>query len=120
MVKHEPGGEKTDIEYIFSLYEILAHKARQGYANEGRGVIVLDLSTAPEIGGGYLSAARLLVELGGVPDERLGETMQSYNPHTEFVTLVRRADYSLHGYILKYEAAAPPRQTRRSTPNMSE
>jgi hypothetical protein len=64
--------------------------------------MIIDLSHAPEVGGGYLSISRLLIELGTVPDETLEQTLNAYNAETEFVAVVRRSDQSLHGYILRY------------------
>jgi hypothetical protein len=102
-----PGSVENDLDYIMSMFETIAHKARAGYANEGRGAMIVDFSTAPEVGGGYLSISRLLVELGTVPDKKLEQTLQDYNPVTEFVAVVRRSDRSLHGYVLRYSAETP-------------
>jgi membrane-bound lytic murein transglycosylase len=84
------------------MFDVIADRARAGYLNEGRGAMIIDLSHAPEVGGGYLSISRLLIELGTVPDETLEQTLNAYNAETEFVAVVRRSDQSLHGYILRY------------------
>lgn len=97
-----PDNVEKDLDYILAMFELIAHKAQTGYANEGRGAMIVDLTNMPEVNGGYLSLTRLLVELGDIPDQTLEETLQSYSPETEFVAVVRRADRSLHGYILSY------------------
>lgn len=84
------------------MFDVIAEMSRAGYGNEGRGAMIVDLSGGAEIRGGYLSLSRLLVELGSIPDETLRQTLQQYQPVTEFVAVVRRADRTLHGYILSY------------------
>ena len=97
-----PDEVKNDLDYLMIMFETIAPRARSGFANEGRGAMIVDLTNLPEVGGGYLSISRLLVELGAVPDKKLGQTLQSYDPLTEFVAIVRRSDRSLHGYVLRY------------------
>ena len=91
-----------DLDYITSMFETIAAGARAGYTNEGRGAMIVDLTNAPEVGGGYLSISRLLIELGAVPDKVLERTLGVYDPATEFVAVVRRPNQSLHGYIFRY------------------
>jgi hypothetical protein len=96
------GSEAHDLACLRSIFDLIAEMARAGYGNEGRGAMIVDLSGGPEIRGGYLSLSRLLVELGSIPDETLRQTLQQYQPAIEFVAVVRRADRTLHGYILSY------------------
>ena len=84
------------------MFETIADITRAGYLNEGRGAMVVDLSRTPEVNGGYLSISRLLVDLGVVPDKTLEQTLLAYDPAVEFVVIVRRADHTLHGYVLSY------------------
>ena len=97
-----PENVDNDLHFIMSMLDVIADRARAGYLNEGRGAMIIDLSHAPEVGGGYLSISRLLIELGTVPDKTLEQTLNAYNAETEFVAVVRRSDQSLHGYILRY------------------
>ena len=97
-----PGSVASDLDQVSSMFETITHMTRTGFVNEGRGAMVIDLSQTPEVNGGYLSISRLLVELGAVPDRTLEQTLQAYDPAIEFVVIVRRADQSLHGYILSY------------------
>jgi hypothetical protein len=92
----------SDLKLVSSMRETITMMTRAGYLNEGRGAMVIDLSQAPEVNGGYLSISRLLVELGVIPDKALEQTLRAYDPAVEFVVIVRRADRSLHGYILGY------------------
>lgn len=92
-----------ELAVIESMFGVIAGQARQGYAEEGRGAMIVDLSGGPEISGGYLSLSRLLVELGGVPDGQWEATLQGYAPEAEFVVIVRRPDRSLRGYVLRFE-----------------
>lgn len=96
-------GVEQDLACIMAWFETIARQARSGYNGEGRGAMIVDLSR-PEVAGGYLSISRLLVELGGITDEKLEQTMRSYDPGSEFVAIVRRPDRSLHGYVLKFSA----------------
>ncbi len=97
-----PGSVESDLEQVTSIFDAITDMTRAGYLNEGRGAMVVDLSQTPEVNGGYLSISRLLVQLGVVPDKALEQTLQAYDPAVEFVVIVRRADQSLHGYILSY------------------
>ncbi len=99
---HTNLGTDDDLACLRFVFEIIAHAARRGFADEGRGAMIVDLSHGPEVNGGYLSLSRLLVELGQVPDEQWEHTLRGYDPATEFVAIVRRPDRSLHGYILSY------------------
>ena len=101
-MKHSHLNVEDDLAYLKSVYDIIVHKARLGYAEEGRGAMIVDLTNPREIGGGYLSISRILVELGTVPDQQWEQTLQGYHPQIEFVAIVRRADQSLHGYVLNY------------------
>ncbi len=98
----KPESVDNDLDHIISMFDIIAKRARAGYLNEGRGAMIVDLTNAPEVGGGYLSISRLLIELGTVPDKMLEQTLGTYDTETEFVAVVRRSDQSLHGYILRY------------------
>jgi hypothetical protein len=93
---------KSDLKLVSSMLETITTMTRAGFLNEGRGAMVIDLSQTPDVNGGYLSISRLLVELGDVPDKTLEQTLQAYDPAVEFVVIVRRADRSLHGYVLSY------------------
>jgi SOS response regulatory protein OraA/RecX len=97
-----PSSVESDLELVSSMLETITDLTRAGYLNEGRGAMVVDLSQSPEVNGGYLSISRLLVELGVIPDKTLEQTLQAYDPAAEFVVIVRRADRSLHGYVLSY------------------
>ena len=101
-----PVGIGDDLAFIQSMFGTIARYARQGYADEGRGAMIVDLRRGPEIGGGYLSVSRLLVELGNLPDGQWEQTLQGYDPGAEFVVIVRRPDSSLHGYVLGYGGVA--------------
>lgn len=97
-----PGSVESDLQQVASMFETIVDMTRAGYLNEGRGAMVVDLSSAPEVNGGYLSISRLLVELGDVPDKTLEQTLLAYEPAIEFVVIVRRPDRTLHGYVLSY------------------
>ena len=93
---------EDDLTCLRSVFDLIAPQASTGYVEEGRGAMIIDVSKPAEIEGGYLSLSRLLVELGNVPDSQWEQTLQGYDPTTEFVAIVRRPDQSLHGYILSY------------------
>ena len=93
----EEASRRQDLTWIDETRTLLWLAATVAGEQVGRGVLVVDLDltaeqTEPTIG--YHSKGEL-----DLMDERLHELLQEYNPHREFITILRKSDGQINTYL---------------------